>query len=246
MNNLYHKTALACVGIALSLAVGTNKEAKAATFTLTSTGNFLIVDNDRDELGDWYYGGVPLPVGIRESGYGEDYFKEEYRAFYDFNFANLSLTSNTVISSVILQTNVVEAEWYGPYFLLSVYGVNQSLDLLDNVSSIFNEGTYLDGKYLGSILRREPVGVANFNVLPFINKKIKNNEAFARFGIRNLQSDRYGDDDGYITINRDARLIIKTEPVPEPTTILGSAIGLCLGGWLKRKKSSQQNKTTPH
>ncbi|WP_445245560.1 PEP-CTERM sorting domain-containing protein [Microcoleus sp. OTE_8_concoct_300] len=36
-----------------------------------------------------------------------------------------------------------------------------------------------------------------------------------------------------------------TEPVPEPTTIFGSAIGLCLGGWLKRKKSSQQDKTTP-
>jgi hypothetical protein len=34
------------------------------------------------------------------------------------------------------------------------------------------------------------------------------------------------------------------QPVPEPTTIFGSAIGLGLGGWLKRKKSSQQNKTT--
>jgi hypothetical protein len=44
-------------------------------------------------------------------------------------------------------------------------------------------------------------------------------------------------------------LVIETvdaaEPVPEPTTIFGSAIALCLGGWLKRKKSSQQNKTTP-
>jgi hypothetical protein len=34
------------------------------------------------------------------------------------------------------------------------------------------------------------------------------------------------------------------EPVPEPITIFGSAIGLCLGGWLKRKKSTLQNKTT--
>jgi len=34
------------------------------------------------------------------------------------------------------------------------------------------------------------------------------------------------------------------QPVPEPTTIFGSAIALGLGGWLKRKKSSQQNKTT--
>jgi hypothetical protein len=36
---------------------------------------------------------------------------------------------------------------------------------------------------------------------------------------------------------------VEPEPVPEPTTIFGSAIGLCLGGWLKRKKSSQQHKT---
>ena len=33
-------------------------------------------------------------------------------------------------------------------------------------------------------------------------------------------------------------------PVPEPTTIFGSALALGVGGWLKRKKSSQQNKTT--
>jgi hypothetical protein len=35
------------------------------------------------------------------------------------------------------------------------------------------------------------------------------------------------------------------QPVPEPTTIFGSALALGVGGWLKRKKSSQQNKTTP-
>jgi len=36
------------------------------------------------------------------------------------------------------------------------------------------------------------------------------------------------------------------QPVPEPTTIFGSALALGVGGWLKRKKSSQQNKTTSH
>jgi len=35
------------------------------------------------------------------------------------------------------------------------------------------------------------------------------------------------------------------QPVPEPTTIFGSTLALGLGGWLKRRKSSQQNKTTP-
>jgi hypothetical protein len=37
----------------------------------------------------------------------------------------------------------------------------------------------------------------------------------------------------------------RTESVPEPTTIFGSALALGVGGWLKRKKSSQQHKTTP-
>ncbi len=34
------------------------------------------------------------------------------------------------------------------------------------------------------------------------------------------------------------------QPVPEPTTIFGSALALGVGGWLKRKKSTQHNKTT--
>lgn len=38
---------------------------------------------------------------------------------------------------------------------------------------------------------------------------------------------------------------VEVQPVPEPTTIFGSALALGIGGWLKRKKSSQQNKTTP-
>jgi len=33
--------------------------------------------------------------------------------------------------------------------------------------------------------------------------------------------------------------------VPEPTTIFGSALALGVGGWLKRKKSSQPDKTAP-
>jgi hypothetical protein len=50
-------------------------------------------------------------------------------------------------------------------------------------------------------------------------------------------------------LSEDATLTIRTadvaEPVPEPTTMFGSALALSLGGWLKRKKSSQQKKTTP-
>ena len=53
---------------------------------------------------------------------------------------------------------------------------------------------------------------------------------------------------GTDTLGRSS-LVIETvdaaEPVPEPTTIFGSAIALCLGGWVRRKKSSQQHKTAP-
>jgi hypothetical protein len=86
----------------------------------------------------------------------------------------------------------------------------------------------------------KPSPIFSFNVLPFISQRVKNNDAFAGFSFRQ--------NDGYLTLNEDARLTIITvddvaEPVPEPATIFGSALALSLGGWLKRKKSSQQNKT---
>jgi hypothetical protein len=113
-----------------------------------------------------------------------------------------------------------------------------------NVSD-FQAGEYLDGRFLDSVINLNstinPSPIFSFNVLPFISQSIKNNDTFAGFSL--------GIDDGYLTLNEDARLTIITvdvaEPVPEPTTIFGSALALSLGGWLKRKKSSQQNKTTP-
>jgi hypothetical protein len=38
---------------------------------------------------------------------------------------------------------------------------------------------------------------------------------------------------------------VEVQPIPEPTTIFGSALALGVGGWLKQKKSNQHNKTTP-
>ncbi len=82
----------------------------------------------------------------------------------------------------------------------------------------------------------------DFSVTPFVNELISKNNAFAGFSV--------SDNDyhmGDAILNQNASLIITTvdgsEPVPEPTTIFGSVIGLCLGGWLKRKNSSRQNKT---
>jgi hypothetical protein len=230
MNNFYYKVALGSVCTVLAFTLGADKkEVKTATFTLTSTTNFEVYDFNQDDLGDVAKAeSPPLFVGktLDQTNNGT-YIITEYRTFYDFNIANLPLTPNTVIRSAILQTGVVEFDWYDPYFLLAAYGTNEGGY---NASTIFDAGNLLDAEELSSILQREPVGVANFNVLPFINERIRNNETFARFGIRNDQLNRYGGNDNYITVNRDARLILTTETVPEPITIFGSAIGLCLGG----------------
>jgi len=83
-------------------------------------------------------------------------------------------------------------------------------------------------------------------VTSFVNQRVNNSDAFAGFSIRALNF-------GAVPLTSNGsrtplKLIVETadvaEPVPEPTTIFGSAIALGVGGWLKRKKSSLQNKTT--
>jgi hypothetical protein len=80
-------------------------------------------------------------------------------------------------------------------------------------------------------------------VTPFVNQLVSNNDNFAGFGIR---ASNFGGV-GLNAINNNSSLVVETddvaEPVPEPTTIFGLALALGVGGWLKRKKSSQQNKT---
>jgi hypothetical protein len=82
-------------------------------------------------------------------------------------------------------------------------------------------------------------------VTQFVNERVSNSDAFAGFGIR--IADFYANY-GTAALG-SASLKIETvdiaEPVPEPTTIFGSAIALGVGGWLKRKNSSRPNKTTP-
>jgi hypothetical protein len=261
MKNLYGKVAVASVGIALGFVLGANKEVKAATFTLTD-GGFLVGDRNLDGLGDYLYGGVPLPVGIRDSSlYGSsgEYFREEYRAFYKFNIADLSLASDTVISSAIFQGTIDSVErldnaHYNPTLDVIGYVGNNSADL-----SHFSK----EGVSLGYVPLFYSLAGTTFNldVTTFLNQIVSNGESFAGLGFRTnffSEDDYYGDDgysndnDTYITLSGYSdpftSLTITTvdaEPVPEPTTIFGSVIGLCLGGWLKQKKSSQQNKITP-
>jgi hypothetical protein len=251
MNNLYHKVAVVSVGVALGFALGANKEAKAATIILTPTTSFGVTDQDGDEQGDSYYTGVPLHVGIRADESGQKTLED--RAFYEFNIANLSLDSNTVISSAIFQVRVDSLIAYHRYYVMQLFGYrgNGQPDASDFSQSMeadfgpppppvsdFETSIYLGGYY--PVAGYDPVNQVNFNldfsVAPFVNELISKNNAFAGFSIR--------DNDYHIgdATLRDASLIITTEPVPEPTTIFGSAIGLCLGGWLRRKKSTSQDK----
>jgi hypothetical protein len=228
MYNLYHKVAVASVCTALGFALVGNKEAKAATFTLTRTSSLTVVDSNRDGVGDYSIDFFEnLPVGILGS--------EEARAFYEFNIGNLSLASNTVISQAIFQARVNTVLGDDISFQVDLFGYTGNRR--PNLGVIFGAGVYLD-----SDQPRQPAQILSFDVTPLFNQNIKNTNALAGFGIR-------ANGRGNVTINEDASLIITTvdvpEPVPEPTTIFGSALALSLGGWLKRKKSSQQNKTTP-
>jgi hypothetical protein len=254
MNNFYHKIAVASIGIALSFALGTHKEAKAATFIFRETSRYRLTDSNQDGLPDRGDTGASLAVGIRDL----IDTKEEDRAFYEFNIPNLFLDSNTVISSAFLQVNINYIRWYRPHSGLEAYGYteNEKVDPL----GVYNAGRYLDEVAInfspksGIFIKR----IAIFNVLPFINQRIRSNNSFAGFGIRFSESQS---EEGFLALNQMATLNITTakvpelvpkpptifaEPVPEPTTIFGSAIGICLGGWLKRKKSTLPNKTTSH
>ena len=237
MNTLYHKVAVASVCTALSFALVANKEAKAASFTLQPSTAYTLGDtNGQDGVADTIFGGASLPVGIIN---GEGY-RYEYRASYEFNLGNLSLDPNT-ISRVLFRVDSNAISSYARFSRLDAYGYtgNGQADVSD-----FGAGEFLEGEYLYSTLLNPIPGIKPyfvFDVLPFISQSIKNNDTFGGFSLRI--------DDAYLTLNENASLTILTadvaEPVPEPTTILTAAVALGWGGWLKRKKSSQQNKTTP-
>ena len=169
----------------------------------------------------------------------------ESAQFAEFNIGSFSLAPNT-ITSAIFQAEIFSFQTVG----LGTGSINPgSLGIFGYIgngtvdASDFEAGVFLSSVDISS---SSPGDILSFDVSPFVNQRVSNGDAFAGFGIRALNL-------GALTLGGanfsgiQPRLIIETadvgEPVPEPTTIFGSAIGLGLGGWLKRKKSSQQNKT---
>jgi hypothetical protein len=229
MNNLYRKVAVASVCTALGFVLGASPEAKAATITLETRG-FDAADRNRDGLGDTTFDYAPLfpPIllGVISGRYTETV---EFRPLYEFNIANLSLPSNTIVTHAIFQVRRMGPfSFIRPDAQVNLFGYkgNGKMDESD-----FQAGTYLTNSEVLDFFR--------FDVTPFVNVVVNNNDAFAGFGLR---AERFNGN-----VDNKASLIIETADVavPEPTTIFGSALALSLGGWLKRKKSSQQNKTMP-
>jgi hypothetical protein len=159
----------------------------------------------------------------------------------------LSPTTNTVISRAILEAYLPDVT--GSEIDLQLFGYmgNGIPDVSD-----FNRGRFVTSEYREWIEWRGGNMRLNFDVTDFVNDlrgsndSLDNGNAFIGFGIRTTDYYRGVTLRG-IGYSSSPTLEITTvdvaEPVPEPTTIFGSAIGLCLGGWLKRKKSALQNKT---
>jgi hypothetical protein len=228
MNNFYHKVALTCIYTALSFTLVTNKEAKAATFSAEKTEEFFIEYS-------YQYGFIFTDPKSGPSGHSflvEKTRNTEQRAFFEFSISNLSFIRSAIFSIQGEELN------RGDFSYVEILGYtgNRRADPSD----------FYAAESLGNLLFTYP-NRANLDVTRFVGERVSNGDAFVRLGISIPASLRA--DTTYL--NRTyygPRLIVETadvaEPVPEPTTIFGSALALGVGGWLKRKKSSQHSKTT--
>jgi hypothetical protein len=238
MNSLYHKIAVVSVCTALGFTLGANKEVKAATFTLTPTIQFGI------NTGFTRLNRPFTELSPRYDIVSFDSFLSSRSAtrLAEFNISNFFLAPNTTIKSAVFQDKI--SSFTGSYpATVGIFGYegNGIAEVSDISRGVFLSSVDISPSSLGDTL--------NFDVTAFVNQRVSSNgSSFAGFAIRNLGFNTYTATlEGTDALGRSS-LVIETddapEPVPEPTTTFGSALALGVGGWLKRKKSSQQNKTT--
>ena len=238
MNNLSHKVAVASVCTALGFVLGASSEATATSLTFAPTITFEVIDggifgDSFDGQGDLVFPGNFDTVVRGTFG--------EAAEFAEFNIGSLSFTPDTVINSAVFRTQISSFSVFGlgVGFLnpgsLGIFGYvgNGTVEASDFEAGVLLSSVDISSSSVGDIL--------NFDVTPFVKQRVSNGDTFAGFGIRALNL-------GSLSLERGEfsgippRLIVETaEPVPEPTTIFGSALALGVGGWLKRKKSSQQH-----
>jgi hypothetical protein len=257
MNHFYHKVALVFACTTLSCALGANKEAKAATFNTSyyyPLITFQAIDSGssgRDGLGDAVYNVISPSVdsGIFHSWYNvERTTTSEIAALTEFSIPNLTrwatdFRTDTRITKIINAALGIQV-WHWPRFDYA----SRPLGLFGYIgngraeASDFEAGVFLDSI---TFSEEEPeYSYVYFNVTPFLNEVVSNNNEFAGFAVRSLSDSQtfFSHPEDYFRPPPTLYIEGEYEIVPEPTTIFGSAIGLCLGGWLKRKKSTLQNK----
>jgi len=241
MSNLYHKIAVVSVCTALGFALGANKEAKAATFTLTPTIQFGI-GTGYNRLNRPYT--VLTPQYDIVSNYSFLTTLSGSR-LAEFNISNFFLSPNTTIRRAVFQDKISSLGFpFGgqPPALLGIFGYigNGTAEVSDLRRGVLLSSVEISPLFVGNTI--------NFDVTAFVNQRVSDGYPFAGFSLEALSSSPYRATlEGTDALGRSS-LVIETddapEPVPEPTTIFGSALALGVGGWLKRKKSGQENKTT--
>jgi hypothetical protein len=269
MNNLYHKVAVVSVCTALSFALGANKEAEAATFSdygyevasyltfqATDGGSYGSFDGLGDTATHVSYVNYPEPPSFAHSWFlgVERTDAREVAALVEFPLSSLTRTiiayhgENAKITSITNAVLRVFVGYWQPYDDSAVIGAFGYVGNGIPEASDFEAGVFLDSKKI-----EENYIWYDFNVTSLVKELFSNNNEFGGFALRSLnqhQIDLPPTDrpskafPPSLRVSGEIEGGIEPEPVPEPTTIFGSAIGLCIGGWLKRKKLALQNKTT--
>jgi hypothetical protein len=232
MNNLCNKVVVTSVGIALGFAVGVNKEAKAATFSFTPTSEVSVnfYTGRYETQSPDSYGNLPV---INVQGYADT------RVYYNFNnLSNFFRDTNPYISQAKLRISGYAVPRQGAFDLRilayasrnnGTFDYNYSEFPISDSFTLNGYELYLKGGY--ALVEFDVTAATNW-----FRGYQDNNDGLSSFGF-NIYGRNY-------TRATLASPTLEITAVPEPTTIIGSAIGICLGGWMKRKKSSQQNKTT--
>ncbi|MEG4521086.1 MULTISPECIES: PEP-CTERM sorting domain-containing protein [unclassified Microcoleus] len=263
MKNHYHKVAVASVCTALGFVLGT-EEAYSATFSNYYPYpliTFQVIDGDSfgsfDGLGDRV---TDLAYPNVDSGNLHSWYEvekttaREIAALTEFSIPGLTWTSTgyrtdtriTSITRAILRVELLSAPTADSGSEPRDLGIFGYVGNGTAEASDFEAGVFLDSTDISEYGRQ----YAYFNVTPFVSELVSNNNEFAGFALRSLKQNsiilntNYGKVPPTLIVNGEFE-IVESEPVPEPTAIFGSAIALGLGGWLKRKKSSQPHKTTP-
>ena len=242
MKNHYHKVAniaVASVGTAVGLVLGVTEVVKAATFTFAPAITFQVIDLDQ---GDSRFDGRGDVVSSSSFDFVTKGTVGEAAVVAEFNLGNFSLDHNTTINRAVFRTRLHSVNVGGIGFDLGANYVNPgSLGIFGYVGngaadvSDFEAGVFLSSVDVSSFPPLSSVNTyISFDVTPFVKQRVSNGDSFASFGIRALNRGAAS-----LSDTTSPRLIIETEvaePVPEPTTILGSITAIGVAGLLKRKK----------